>query len=456
MCVDAPKACINNASPKGTAVSRTVDDVFPEKWSANDVHHQARSGRNVIIGPMPVRVFLNEFMPPVPEGMPVPKAEWTFTSEPCHAKDEKTLSGSLVRTPLLPAPSCATELTFNQTKALESSRSCPSVSFRCGADAHVDSALPDLGPVIYGYSENKEDVRVMARRRERLHMGLTELFFVVKMDHDPFCDSHSHAESEYRSFFAFENREYEEVGDVESGRREKWTLGHCIGLAVEACLRQHRVFYFSVLVVCSRVRLFRWDRAGAIVTRAFDIRDEPELLCEFLWRFHLADPVQRGFDPSVSAASKAEEVLFKRLIRKHVAFQLGISENRAARIKYGLPQHFEKGKVIKMEVYEQGHSTPDIFLVSVPLTCPTSVSGHSTRAYWSVKLTGLNKGTVCFLKDTWRLDTGTMKSEGSIYEEMEGMKVENVCDLECYSDLPDFSLMNKAFEVCLQRYVWSH
>ena len=73
-----------------------------------------------------------------------------------------------------------------------------------------------------GYS--KGDARTVAGR-EGPNLGLAELFFVVKMDHDPFCDSHSHTRSAYHSFFAFENREYEVVEDIEPGRQEQKLIG---------------------------------------------------------------------------------------------------------------------------------------------------------------------------------------------------------------------------------------
>ena len=276
----------------------------------------------------------------------------------------------------------------------------------------------------------------MAREGAISNLGLAEIFFVVKKSHDPFCDSHPHTASDYKSFFAFENREYQNRKDVDPGKVEKRVLGQCVGHAIEAWSRQFRVFYFSVLVVGSRARLFRWDRAGAIVTEAFDLRSQPGLLCEFLWRFHLANPVQRGLDPTVVVASRAEEDLFKKLITKHAAIQLGISEDDNEKLKNALSQNYEERKVTKVEVYVRDHPKPDFHLISVPLACPRSISGHSTRAYWSVKLTGENEGIVCFLKDSWRLDIDSVSNEGSIYEEMESAKVENICDLERYGDVP--------------------
>lgn len=338
-----------------------------------------------------------------------------------------------------------------QVEAISTRKFCPSVIFRNNLAGPENVSSFNTKPSLCGYAVSDADLT--ARNGGWSSLGLAELFFVVKKDHDPFCDSHSHTDAAYESFFSFENREYEEEEDVEPGRNEKRTLGECVGLAVEACSRQHRVFYFSVLVVGSRARLFRWDRAGAIVTEAFEFGTQPELLCEFLWRFHLANPAQRGYDPTVSVASQAEEYLFKKLIRKHAAFQLGVSENHAARLKRGLPQHYEKEKVTKMKVYQQGRSTPDSFLVSVPLTCPKSLTGHSTRAYWSVKLTGENEGTVCFLKDVWRLDVDSIRDEGSIYKEMEDMKVENICDLECHGDIPTSDYTEKVCEIRLRHYV---
>ena len=185
------------------------------------------------------------------------------------------------------------------------------------------------------------------------------------------------------------------------------------------------------------------------MTKAFELRDTPELLCEFLWRFHLANPAQRGHDPTIAVASEAEEQLFKRLIREHAAFQLGIGEGEVERLDDALSEHYESGKVMKVEVYERGCLDPDFHLVSVPLTCSKSLFGHCTRAYWSVKLTEQNEGTVCFLKDTWREDIDSTGSEGSIYEEMGNARVENICDLILHGDVPSIRALDEvSFECC--------
>lgn len=85
------------AIPKDVPTSRNDKVAFGKKWSANDMRHHARSGRKVIIGPMPVKAFLDEFLPPVPEGKPVPKAKRAFATIPRNLKDSDTLSSSLVR-----------------------------------------------------------------------------------------------------------------------------------------------------------------------------------------------------------------------------------------------------------------------------------------------------------------------------------------------------------------------
>ncbi|KAL5499274.1 hypothetical protein ACEPAH_1792 [Sanghuangporus vaninii] len=409
--------------PKDIAISRTINGTSRETRSDFSLYRHARDGRKVIIGPMPVKVFLDEFLPPVPNGEPMPKPAGAFAKVPRNAKNEKAIYDPLI-------------------EAINSGKRCPNVIFCNTADVPEDPSSPNFS--ICGYAHR--DMQQLSREPEGPNLGLAETFFVVKKGHDPFCDSHTHSESAYKSFFAFENRDYEKEKDVDSGRNEKRNLGQCVAYAVEACLRQHRVFYFSVLVIGTRARIFRWDRAGAIVTKAFDYRDHPELLCEFLWRFHLANPVQRGFDPTVSVASQTEEDLFRNLLRKHVALQLGIGEDESEKLDNDLRQHYEKGRVMKIEVYERGRLAPDYCLVSVPLTCPKSVSGHSTRAYWSVKLTRQNEGMCCFLKDTWRLNEDGMKSEGDIYKELGEAKVENICDVECYGDVPEVCLVDELTE----------
>ena len=74
---------------------------------------------------------------------------------------------------------------------------------------------------------------------------------------------------------------------------------------------QFRTFVFSLELYQSThtARLLRWDRAGVVVTEAFNFVEKPELLVEFLRRFDQLSPDRRGWDPTVQPATHAEAQL---------------------------------------------------------------------------------------------------------------------------------------------------
>ncbi|KAL5523304.1 hypothetical protein ACEPAF_1571 [Sanghuangporus sanghuang] len=416
------------AIPKDIPIARpTEENQSTFESSSSYVFRRAREGRKVIIGPMPVRAFLDEFLPPAPDVIPMPDSAAAFAEVPLNPIVEKDIYEPLA-------------------SAINEGKWCPSVDFRITSEYDY----PSLEPSICGYSH--QDVpflpQVLNNGNEGCEpsLGLAEIFAVVTKDNDPFCDHHCHdrhSKTIHKSFFAFENHRYQRAEDFEIGGTERANLGRVVSCASEVCARQHRMFYFSILFIGTRARFLRWDRAGGIVTSSFDYVKHPELLCEFLWRFHHANPVERGFDPTVTIASRAEGELFRNLIRKHAALQLDISEDKTQELDEALRHHYEKRKIAKIEVYERGRRMPRIFLVSVPLTSPRSVAGRSTRAYWAVELTGPNDGEVYFLKDSWRKDMGTMRDEGDIYCELEEGKVANVCDLETFGDVPNFEMVGE-------------
>ncbi|KAL5480745.1 hypothetical protein ACEPAI_9685 [Sanghuangporus weigelae] len=426
--------------PKDLPLSRIENGSLEALLRNNpDPYHHARDGRKVILGPMPVKAFLEDFLPPAPDESPMPRSSAAFHGVPSNPRNERDIYIPLA-------------------EAINNDRRCPSVNFCITADRRACARRRVPRPALCGYANNdirsvmkesdsnliQEDIRT----RYESNLGLTEIFVVVRKDHDPFCDHHVHKQCEsgscHEGFFCFENRKYVKQSDFDAGKQEKRNLGQSVHHAADACSRQHRVFYFSILVIGTRARFFRWDRAGGIVTRAFDYKDHPELLCKFLWRFHHANPVQRGFDPTVTIASKAEEDLFVKHVKKHISFQLGVDEKDTKELEEELEQHYERGRVTRMEVHDKRvRSAPRVFLVSVPLAYPKSVVGRSTRAYWAVEVITPNKGKVCFLKDSWRIDDGDMPQEGAIYDELDDGKVEFVCNLECSGDVPAFQSMDQ-------------
>lgn len=144
-----------------------------------------------------------------------------------------------------------------------------------------------------------------------LNLGLADLFAIPMCNKDPFVDSPltlvDKGSIRNHDFIPDHDKLY---------KINKRTLvfGQIVARAAKACALYHRVFYFTILVIGTYARFIRWDRAGAIVMRKFNYKDNPE----FLWRFGNASPEQRGFDPTVSIATEIEEKIFYESIHKHV------------------------------------------------------------------------------------------------------------------------------------------
>lgn len=197
-------------------------------------------------------------------------------------------------------------------------------------------------------------------------------------------------------------------------------LGQNIAYAAELCARQHRHACFSISFSGCFARLVRWDRAGAIATRAFDVTYEPELLCEFLWRFAYMSDAQRGYDLSVERGDAQDQTTFMTAIRTHVGVQLGIPDE--AITDSHLFEHYKPGAVSVMRMFcDDG--TEEELLVCRPLNSPLSVTGRATRAYWAVDR---KTHQVVFLKDTWRYVLEGAEEEGMVIAALNQADVCNV------------------------------
>ena len=201
---------------------------------------------------------------------------------------------------------------------------------------------------------------------------------------------------------------------LKSGPDDPFKRGQLIAYATDACARQHRLFYYSVLICHHRARIIRWDRSGALVSESFNCSDIDgmALLGDFLWRYTHAPPAARGWDPTVLVASKEEELAF--------------AHNPV------LKEWYEEGSVVKLLGWDSERERLSEFLVSLPVVSPSTMFGKCTRGFWALdKETGL----VVFVKDAWRV-FGT-EPEGAIIQKLHKHKVRNIPKLHSYGDVPD-------------------
>ncbi|EIW59668.1 uncharacterized protein TRAVEDRAFT_71650 [Trametes versicolor FP-101664 SS1] len=200
---------------------------------------------------------------------------------------------------------------------------CPGFVFentarRSSHPKHPGYAKPHISCVS---RRNAENVRRLDRR-SRSELGYAELIIQATPDaaHDLFTDPPPDLEVEQRASFDF----VPPKGERQIRQEAEDAFGLHVAFIVEIFARQHRNHCHSISVAGSRARLYRWDRAGCIVSEAFDIREHPEILCEFLWRFSRTTDAMRGHDRTVMPATLEMELRFRDAIKDYVRSQLGI------------------------------------------------------------------------------------------------------------------------------------
>lgn len=267
----------------------------------------------------------------------------------------------------------------------------------------------------------------------RCDFGYAELFIEVKPSpaHDFFNDPAPDASAEARATHEFTSQ----FSDEEFTKRRDSAHGQHIAYVTEIFARQHRTFLFSISMSGPRARLLRWDRAGCVVTESFDIRSQPDILCEFLWRFSSLPPARRGHDPTVRVASPEEEQLFYSQVTDCVRYQLQVD---GATLKQAVSEHYLPGNVAVVHVLQDGTAasaeTIHRFIVSRPVVSPLNLCGRGTRGFWAVNA---RSGRVVFLKDTWRVYT-PYEVEGDVLQQVNEKGVRNVPSLICHGDVPDY------------------
>ncbi|KAL7279685.1 hypothetical protein ACG7TL_006092 [Trametes sanguinea] len=257
-----------------------------------------------------------------------------------------------------------------------------------------------------------------------------ELFFQVVSDPalDFFVDPPSEA-SEAKSGHDL-LRKFEDHGALEEA---ELAYGLHIAYATEILARQHRLFLFSISLAGSFARFFRWDRAGCLVSEAFDVRQHPHLLTDFLWRFSQLSEAKRGLDTTVTLASPQEEVTFRDAITEEVRLQLDIAGDE---LEKAVSAHYLRGHVTIIPITPQQPSNsaenPHRFIVSRPIVSPLSLAGRGTRGFWAVDA---HTGRVVFLKDCWRFYWAE-EVEGDILRELNDLGVRNIPLLAVHGDVP--------------------
>ncbi|KAH9884202.1 hypothetical protein C8Q73DRAFT_669856 [Cubamyces lactineus] len=208
---------------------------------------------------------------------------------------------------------------------------------------------------------------------------------------------------------------------------------------------QHRTALFMILVINRNVRVLRWDRSGTVVMRAFDYVDQPQVLCEILWRMSLLSDEQLGMDisatrlhpsdtdyklmdfltcksPSDMAYDDERELLPWEIKTEHPVFTYVRDMFRKA-ADSNWPHY-------RVEVPDG--DTTRFFLVGKPSFYAQGMACRGTKGFvaWDIKAERF-----VWLKDAWRLDYDRMDQEGTILSRLNAQKVAFVPTLVCHGDI---------------------
>ena len=244
----------------------------------------------------------------------------------------------------------------------------------------------------------------------RIALGYVELFVDITStdpSRDFFSDPPPDTDTGTRAHHNLLSRPF----DQEARILTQEGFGQHMSYVTEIFARQPRVFLYTVYMVGSRARLLRWDRSGYVVSESFDIRERPDILCEFVWRFSQSSPGGRGHDMSISVARPGEEELFRRVVKEHVLSQLGPGED----VDQAMTQHYEPGQVFAAALVPNDFTAIEEnicrILFSRPVITPAYLTGRATWGCWAVDAAFER---IVFLKDTWQPHSEGSELEGEI------------------------------------------
>ncbi|OBZ71289.1 hypothetical protein A0H81_08716 [Grifola frondosa] len=409
-CLNVPMALVDGASEEEIG--------FEPKESRYRNAKNAQDAEQFILGPMPPQEFLDAFL--VDNGASDRTKHRLSHKYAFSAVPPRAVQASEIYEPLIAE--------LNKTTKHRSR--CPGFTF-ANTSLRVEhpKRLYSMKPHVCCYaSKHLETVR-SADIASRIDLGYAELFIEVKPtpEQDFFTDPPPTADAEARKSHQF----ILNIDDVDLRPVAEQALGQHIFYATEICARQHRSFCFSISLSGSCARIIRWDRAGGIATESFDIRKQPGLLCEFLWRFAQLSDADRGFDSTVDLASETEEKMFLAAITQHVKLQLDVEGDE---LKKAVGEHYKPGfaTVIRIPIKGADDCRIHRFIVSRPMISPLWLTGRGTRGYWAVDSAN---SQVVFLKDTWR---SPGEQEGTILRGLNGRNIRHIPTLICHGDVPQY------------------
>ena len=198
----------------------------------------------------------------------------------------------------------------------------------------------------------------------------------------------------------------EKPGDAARSNR-----GQIFSYAAHMMSAYPRLFLFVVFVFGERARLIRLDRSGGIITRSF-LYKKTNYLSQFLFRYSKLDDHRRGMDPTASLATPAEAELLSTSL---AAYKARLAPRNTDYLDPTLNSAVPAYKIHVKSKTPTDEDTEFDLIVQYPFADCQSLIGRCTRGYAAYHV---QEERLVFLKDCWRVDDDTIKSEVDIYKRL--------------------------------------
>ncbi|KAH9174774.1 hypothetical protein EDB89DRAFT_1904348 [Lactarius sanguifluus] len=395
------------STPSNTPLRKEVSNAGPhsstpaKSRASSRYKNMAFDACEKFVGPMPVELFLSEFLPEAPKIRPT--AAITFAHKTVSQNENEFASIAT----LIDAPPHAYSH-FLQIQLIEDAGICPNLKFINTTHCISANLKPDIA-IYSGIDSNDPGTHSGSQRS--LNWTAVDLWIENKNEKDDVF------------------RDLEEMGREATKRSDlkshiRWTKsayrvsGQLIAYTSAIHRSQFRVFSFSVVLFGNTGRLLRWDRSGVIYTEPFNWSTQPDTLFEFLWRLNFLSDVKRGYDTTVTSVADDEAEAALPKLRTYKGL-----ENVA------------KADLHKFLVRDDHTLNGQIkyFIASSAVWDSEALFGRSTFGYVAYDPETTN---LVYLKDFWRTDRDGIQKEGDVYRELHDAKVSNIAKLGFAGDVP--------------------
>jgi len=282
--------------------------------------------RSAMLAPMDPRDFLDTFFAKWAKyvGKPGGHIHRPYSAVPPTASYRQFIVDPLVShchlasqflSPSHPIPCSSTDKIqiLNYESPLTGFRSSGDIVFCDRAKLHKSkrSNMPDIVAVSERFQFVVDESKSSDKPLEIDDMGLAEYFITIQPNreddffHDPAPGtdhlSDPNGPSLRGRFVALSH-----ILDPEEREKVTHRLEQMIKRVEEVWVQQQRTHLFTISMAGSMARFLCWDRSGIVVTRAFDIRQQPKLLHDFLSLYYRSSRAVRGYDTTVRWAGSAD------------------------------------------------------------------------------------------------------------------------------------------------------